>query len=77
LFCAAWAHALKVFVSDNKEVMRDYYLGCKLAYHAVSGTDVEEEVPDEVLVVCYADTIIPHGTKLRFRQDLLSERYYF
>ena len=57
--CREWKEAVRVLVLTNKEVMRDFYLGCKLGYHATSQKSVAEEIPDDVLIACYADTMIP------------------
>ena len=68
--CEQWRKTLLVLVKDNKQAMRDYYLGCKLAYHALSQKDADEEIPDDVLVACYGESIIPEKTPLRFARKL-------
>ncbi len=68
--CQRWKIALRVLVTENKVAMRDYYLGCKLAYHAVTQTSVVKEVPDDVLVACYGDAPITPKTKLHFARWL-------
>ena len=62
--CREWKEAVRVLVLTNKEVMRDFYLGCKLGYHALSRRSVAEEIPDEVLIACYADVVIPSKSKV-------------
>jgi len=64
--CTKWKQMLRTLVVENKEAMRDFYLGCKLGYHAVTQKDAKEEVPDDILVQCYGDTLIPEGKKLFF-----------
>lgn len=71
VICQFWKQTMRTAVSDNKHALRDNYLGCKLAYHAVSRTPVENDVPDDVLVACLADVYIPEGSQLLFERGLL------
>lgn len=68
--CSKWKETLKRLVSDNKEAMRNYYLGCKMGYHMVTGIDVKEEVPVEILVQCYGEVYIPVGVKIVIAKEI-------
>lgn len=72
LRCIEWKEALRTLVVDNKETMYGHYLGCKLGYHAVTQVPVDQEVPDEVLIECYGNTILNEGTVV-----LLSKKVFF